>query len=174
MKISDIPKHERPRERLQRLGPSALTDAELLAILLRTGKKGTSAIQLAHELIQHFGSLHALLSATPSKISQISGVGPAKSSQLHAALELGKRYLLQKRPKKNRITNSKDAKQIIAFEMDHLKHEAFACLYMDAHNHILSFHRLFNGSITESKVYMGSVVQSALENQAVHVICAHN
>ncbi len=174
MKITDIPKQQRPRERLRRLGPNALTDAELLAIFLRTGKKGVSAIQLAHELIYHFGSLHALLSAKPSKICKISGMGPAKTSQLQAALELGKRFLLQKRPKKNRIINSKEAKELIALEMDHLHFEAFACLFLDAHNHIISFQRLFNGSVSESNVYIGSVVQSALEHHTVHLICAHN
>lgn len=174
MKITNIPKHERPRERLFRLGPSALSDAELLAIFLRTGKPGTSAIQLAYELINHFGSLAALMSADPTKLSQISGIGAAKSAQLQAILELGKRYLRQKRPKKNRILNSKEAKELISLEIDSLDREVFACLFLDAHNHIISFQRLFSGSVTESHVYLGTVVQAALEVRSVHVICAHN
>ena len=170
----DMPISERPREKLLQLGPSALTDAELLAIFLRTGTKKVSVIHLAHQIIDHFGSLRGLLVAQPHEISQFPGLGKAKTTQLLATLEMSKRYLREYPTCKKRLTTSNATKNYIALEICHLTYETFACLFLDAQNQIIAFERLFNGSTIESHVYISTVVKRALYYNAVHLICAHN
>lgn len=174
MKIMDMPISERPREKLLKLGPTALSDAELLAIFLRTGTQKLSAIRLAHQLIEYFGSFRELLTAEPHRIAQFPGLGEAKTAQLLATLEISKRFLKESPTKKTLLSSSQSIKDYLALEISHLAFETFACLFLDAQNRIIAFERLFNGSAVESHVYLGTVVKQALSHNTVHLICAHN
>ena len=147
MSITDWPEAERPREKLLAHGPRALSDAELLAIFLRSGTRGLSAVDLARNLILHFGGLRALLQADCDQLCAAKGLGPAKYAQLQAVLELARRHLGETLRRDDVLKAPQDTRQyLIARLCDHL-HEVFSCLFLDSRNRVISCEDLFRGSI---------------------------
>jgi len=174
MAISDWPEGERPRERLLAQGAEALSDAELLAIFLRTGVKGKSAVDLARDLIKQFGGLRQLLAADLKTFSQAKGLGDAKYAQLQACLEMSRRFLLEAIERDGPISNPQEAKQYLLVKMRDYEKEVFACLFLDTKNHVIKFDELFTGSLNSAEVHPREVVKQALNHNAHAVIFAHN
>ena len=174
MAITDWPENERPRERLLAQGAAALTDAELLAIFLRVGMKGKSAVDLARELIQHFGSLNRLFSATRDDFSAISGMGPAKYAQLQAVLEMSRRALAEEMKRSNAFSTPAAVRDYLRLHLAGLAHEVFLALWLDAQNCLIAAEELFHGTLTQTSVYPREVVKKALWHNAAAVVLAHN
>ena len=174
MAITDWPTSERPRERLLESGAESLSDAELLAIFLRTGVKGKSAVDLARELLNEFGSLRDLLSADVKNFCQAKGLGVAKYTQLQACLEISRRYLLESLDRGDPLTNPNQAKQFLLMHMRDYSKEVFACLFLDTKNCVIEFKELFSGSLNCAEVHPREVVKEALKFNAHAVIFAHN
>lgn len=174
MPITDWPEHERPREKLAVRGPDALSDAELLAILLRVGIAGKSAVDLARELLTQFGGVHALLSASPQDISKIKGLGPAKALQFQAALHLGKRALAEQLTRKPMLGSSLMVQNYLRLLFAGETSEVFMVVFMDAQNQLILAVPLFRGTLTHTSVYPREVVKAALHYNAAAVILAHN
>ena len=174
MAITDWPENERPRERLLAQGAAALTDAELLAIFLRVGMKGKSAVDLARELIQHFGSLNRLFSATRDDFSAISGMGPAKYAQLQAVLEMSRRALAEEMKRSNAFSRPAAVRDYLRLHLAGLAHEVFLALWLDAQNCLIAAEELFHGTLTQTSVYPREVVKKALWHNAAAVVLAHN
>lgn len=174
MAISDWPEGERPRERLLQLGAKALSDAELLAIFLRTGVKGKSAVDLARDLLIEFGGLRALLSTDLKTFSQAKGLGKAKFAQLQACLEMSRRFLQETLEREGPLSNPDDAKQFLLMKMRDYEKEVFACLFLDTKNCVIEFEELFVGSLHSAEVHPREVAKQALKYNANSVIFAHN
>lgn len=174
MSIRHWPVSERPRERLLSAGPQHLSDAELLAIFLRTGLPGKSAVDLARELLQEFGSLRALLTASQPQFCHFPGLGPAKFAILQAVLEMGRRHLWQHLQQKEAITDPIQAKQYIKARLRDYPYEVFAVLFLDNRHRCLQFVELFRGTIHGANVHPREVVRQALHYNAAAVILAHN
>ncbi|WP_018013411.1 RadC family protein [Teredinibacter turnerae] len=174
MAISDWPASERPREKLLERGPDALSDAELLAIFLRTGCKGRSAVDLARELLSTFGGLRALLAADCTAFCQGLGLGEAKYVQLQAVLEMSKRHLGETLQRQTQFANSQSVKDFLNSQLRHRRSEVFAALFLDSQHRLLSFDILFNGTIDGAAVYPREVVKKCLAHNAAAVIFAHN
>ncbi len=174
MAISDWPEEERPRERLLEQGAQALSDAELLAIFLRTGVKGKSAVDLARDLLTEFGSLRQLLSADLKTFSQAKGLGSAKYAQLQACLEMTRRFLRESLEREGPLSNPEDAKRFLLMRMRDYAKEVFACLFLDTKNRVIEFEELFVGSLHSAEVHPREVVKQALKHNANSVILAHN
>ncbi len=163
-----------PRERLLHHGASALSDSELLAILLRTGLPGLPVIQLAAKLLQRFGSIQRLLATSPQKLIAEPGLGLAKSAQLLAALELGRRNFAEPVQRGPVMDNPNAVRQFLCAELAAERREIFAALWLDAQHRVLRFERLFSGTIDSASVHPRVVVQQALEQDAAAVIFCHN
>jgi len=174
MAISDWPEGERPRERLLEQGAQALSDAELLAIFLRTGVKGKSAVDLARDLLNEFDGLRQLLCADLKTFSQAKGLGPAKYAQLQACLEMSRRFLRESLEREGPLSNPDDAKQFLLMRMRDYAKEVFACLFLDTKNRVIEFEELFIGSLHSAEVHPREVVKQALKHNANAVILAHN
>jgi len=174
MSIKDWPATERPREKLLAMGASALSDAELLAIFLRTGVTGKSAVDLARHLLNQFGSLRALMAADREHFSEALGLGPAKYAQLQAVLEMGRRHLAEAMVRESALEGPKAVRQYLKAMLRHEPHEVFACLFLDSKHKVLMFEKLFTGSINSASVYPRQVVKRALANNAAAVILCHN
>ena len=174
MPIIDWPEAERPREKLLQRGANALTDAELLAIFLRTGTHGVTAIDLAYNLLNDFSSLRNLFNADLDDFSQIKGIGPAKYVQLQAVLEMSKRYLRETLEKQDIIANPEDTRQYLKSQLRDKPYEVFAALFLDNRHQIIKFEELFRGTIDGASVYPREVVKKALEQNAAALIIAHN
>ena len=174
MGITDWPADERPRERLLQHGAGALSDAELLAIFLRTGMPGKSAVDLARELIGHFSSLARLFSATQAEFSAIPGMGPAKYAQLQAVLEMSRRALGEAMQQADSLASPAAVRDYLSLHLAHLKYEVFFVLWMDAQNRLIAAEELFRGSLTQTSVYPREVVRRALAHNAAAVVLAHN
>ena len=174
MAITDWPASERPRERLLESGADALSDAELLAIFLRIGTKGKSAVDLARELLNEFGSLRKLLSADINEFCQAKGLGEAKYTQLQACLEMSRRYLYESLDRDGPLSNPDQAKQFLLMRMRDYSKEIFACLFLDSKNRVIEYKELFSGSLTSAEVHPREIVKEALKNNAHAVIFAHN
>lgn len=174
MAITDWPSEERPREKLLLKGSNALSDAELLAIFLRTGFKGTSAVVLARQLLANFGSLRALLTATQSDFCSHKGLGNAKYAQLQAVLEMANRHLSESIKRGDCITSPADTMAYLRAQLRDQPHEIFACLMLDNRNRVITFRELFRGTIDGASVYPREVVKQALADNAAAVIFAHN
>ena len=173
--ISDWPTGERPRERLLAQGAGALSDAELLAIYLRVGIRGKSAVDLARELLQRFdGSLAALATASLGELAKTSGIGQAKAAQLKASFELARRALSQEMGRRDNFSSPDKVRDWLRLQLAHRPREVFVALWLDAQNQLLSSEELFAGSLTQTSVYPREVLKSALTHNAAAVILAHN
>lgn len=174
MSIRDWPAAERPREKLLEQGAASLTDAELLAIFLRTGVTGKSAVDLARHLLGEFGSLRTLLEADLAGFSQHLGLGPAKYAQLQAVLEMSRRHLAERLRRDSALESPQAVRDYLKAQLRHEPHEVFGCLFMDAKHRVLAFEVLFRGSIDSASVYPRQVVKRALANNAAALILTHN
>lgn len=174
MGIREWPAAERPREKLQRAGSAALSDAELLAIFLRTGMAGRTAVDIGRDLLARFGGLRRLLQAPPSELCACAGLGPAKAAQLHAALELGRRFLAEQLERGDVLTSPEATRAYLASRLRHLPHEVFTCLFLDNRHAVIVTEELFRGTIDGASVYPREVVRQALAHNAAAVIFAHN
>jgi len=174
MSIKDWPAAERPREKLLAMGSAALSDAELLAIFLRTGVTGKSAVDLARHLLNQFGGLRALLSADREHFSEALGLGPAKYAQLQAVLEMGRRHLAENMVRESALEGPRAVREYLKAMLRDEPHEVFGCLFLDSKHKVLVFERLFTGSINSASVYPRQVVKRALANNAAAVILCHN
>lgn len=174
MTIASWPISERPREKLFQHGTQALSDAEILSILFRTGSRGKTALDLARELLQEYGSLKKLCDAEASHLLQKHGLGKAKYALLKAALALGKRYQTEELPKGTQLKDSESTKRFLSDRLKHHTREVFATLFLDNQNRVICFEELFLGSLTEACVYPREVVKRALAHNAAKVILAHN
>jgi DNA repair protein RadC len=174
MAIADWPVHERPREKMLLRGAGALSDAELLAIFLRTGVKGKSAVDLARELLIRFGSLRSLLEADRQTFCDSPGLGEAKYIQLQATVEMSRRYLAEKIQRGDALQNPDDTRQYLMAQMRDHRQEVFACLYLDNRHRVISFDEMFYGTINMASVHPREIVQRALKHNASAVILSHN
>lgn len=174
MAITDWPVHERPREKLLQRGSQALSDAELLAIFLRTGVVGKTAVDLARELLQSFGSLRALLEAEQREFCQSPGLGLAKYVQLQACLEMGRRHLEATLRRGDALTDPQATQRYLIARLRAYPFEVFSCLFLDNRHRVLTFEELFRGTIDGASVYPREVVKRALAHNAAAVILAHN
>jgi DNA repair protein RadC len=174
MSIRDWPLAERPRERLLDQGAQALSEAELLAILLRTGNRGQSALDLARSLLVRFGSLRSLLSADRDQICATPGLGPTRYAALQAALELARRHYQQLMTAGSALSNPRATREFLRVRLRDLPHEVFCCVYLDNRNRVIGFEELFRGTIDGASVHPREVVKEALARNAAAVILAHN
>ena len=174
MAIHQWPKHQRPREKLLEKGSKALSDQELLAIFLRTGVSGMSAIDLASKLLTHFGGLGSLLSANQTSFCSVKGLGVAKYCQLKATLELTERYLGEQLRDNDIFTSPKQVEDYLSVQMRDYQREVFSVPLLDSRNQLLGYHELFHGTIDVTSVHPREVVKLALQKNAAAVIIAHN
>jgi DNA repair protein RadC len=174
MSIRDWPAAERPREKLLNRGAAALSDAELLAIFLRTGVAGRSAVDLARQLLSDFGGLRALLEADQSAFVRHLGLGPAKYAQLQAVLEMARRNLAESLHRESALESPQAVRDYLKARLRHEPHEVFGCLFLDAKHRVLTFEVLFQGSIDGASVYPRQVVKRALAHNAAALILTHN
>lgn len=174
MAITDWPEDQRPRERLVKHGAQALSDAELLAIFLRVGVKGKSAVDLGREMISRFGSLNGLFSAGLPEFSAINGLGLAKYTQLQAMLELARRSLVEELQVNDLLGSPQAVRQYLKLFLNHKQYESFAVLFLDVKNRLIVGQELFRGTLTQTSVYPREVVKAALSHNAASVILAHN
>ncbi|WP_426415577.1 RadC family protein [Aestuariirhabdus sp. LZHN29] len=174
MAITDWPVSERPREKLLAQGAGSLSDAELLAIFLRTGIPGCTAVDLARELLTRFGGLRALLEADQRQFCAGQGLGPAKFTQLQAVLEMARRHLASELERGEALTSSQSTRRYLSARLRHHQREVFACLFLDSQHRILGFEELFMGTIDAAAIYPREVVKRCLASNAAAVILAHN
>lgn len=186
MPLKDLPPDARPREKLLARGPSALSDAELLAILLRTGIQGKGVLQMAHELLQlkndsasghkdgGFGGISGLLHATADDLKRVKGLGPAKRSEIVAVLELARRAMAQQLQERTVFADPHAIKHYLKLHLAARSYEVFAVLFLDAQNRLLCMEEMFRGTLTQTSVYPREVAVRALHHQASAVVLAHN
>lgn len=174
MAINDWPEDQRPRERLIKHGAQILSDAELLAVFLRVGVSGKSAVDLGRDMIGHFGSLNSLFSAPLSTFSKINGLGPAKYAQLQAVIELARRSLSEELKAGEALSSPLAVKQYLQLLLAKKPYESFAVLFLDVKNRLIASEELFRGTLTHTSVYPREVVKAALAHNAASVILAHN
>tara|TARA_R110002072_G_scaffold269868_3_gene429643 strand:+ start:200257 stop:200931 length:675 start_codon:yes stop_codon:yes gene_type:complete len=174
MGIKDWPEKERPREKLLAGGPSSLSDAELLAVFLRTGTRGQTALDVARSLLVDFGGLTHILTATIDEFCRRDGLGPGKYVQFQAVLELARRYMSERLAESDALTNSDLTRDYLRARMRDYQHEVFACLYLDNQHRVTAMEELFQGTIDGAAVYPREVVKRCLHNNAAAVIFAHN
>lgn len=174
MSIKDWPLKERPRERLLDSGAASLSDAELLAIILGTGVKGRSSVDLARHLLEEFGSLTRILTSPLEEFCQHDGLGMAKYVQMRAMLELSQRHLREQLEERDVMSSSELTREYLRARLRHYPHEVFACLYLDNQHKVVRFEELFTGTIDGAAVYPREVVKRCLHHNAAAVIFAHN
>jgi len=173
--LKSWPSAARPREKLLKLGSASLSDAELLAIFLRTGVKGCNVVDLSRNLLSNFGSLANVFRASQQEFCQQHGLGNAKYVQLQACLEMSKRYLAEQLIQQgSALTSSQATKNYLISELRHETREVFAVLFLDNQHQVLKFERLFFGTLDAATVYPRIVVEHALKHHAAAVILAHN
>lgn len=174
MAITDWPAAQRPREKLVQQGASTLSDAELLAIFLRMGTAGKSAVDLAHDLLRHFGSLNGIFAASEREICSIHGMGISKYAQLQAIFEMSCRALAEQMQQRDVLSSPRQVRDYLCLKLGGLEHEVFVALFLDARNRVLAQEQMFTGSLTQTSVYPREVVKRALYHNAAAVIFAHN
>jgi DNA repair protein RadC len=189
MPLKDLPLESQPREKLLARGPGALSDAELLAILLRTGIAGKGVLQMAEELLQlknhsnsgnidagpgGFGGISGLLNATADDLKRVKGLGPAKRAEIVAVLELARRALAQRLQERAVFAEPNAVKDYLQLHLASRAHEVFGVLFLDSQNRLLALEELFRGTLTQTSVYPREVVIRALHHQAAAVVLAHN
>ena len=174
MAITDWPEGERPREKLLQQGVAALSDAELLAIFLRVGVTGKSAVDLARDLLTRFGNLNGIFSAGLAEISAVNGMGTSKFTQLQAIFEMSRRALKEQMQARDVLTSPQQVRDYLCLKLGSLTREVFVVLFLDAQNRVLAYEELFSGTLTQTSVYPREVVKRALHHNAASVIFAHN
>lgn len=174
MAINHWPEDQRPRERLIKNGPQHLSDAELLAVFLRVGVSGKSAVDLGREMITHFGSLNGLFSATLLQFAELHGLGPAKYAQLQAVMELARRSLGETLRDSEVLSSPQAVRQYLQLLLAKKPHECFTALFLDVKNRLLASEELFRGTLVQTSVYPREVVKAALAHNAASIIIAHN
>ncbi|MCP4538255.1 MAG: JAB domain-containing protein [Chloroflexi bacterium] len=172
--IKDLPVDERPRERLENAGEGALSTTELLAIILRTGMEGESVLNMAQRLLSHFGGLSGLARASFAELEAEKGLGKAKTAQLKAALELGRRMLLTSPEDRFVVRSPSDVAQLLMAEMSHLEQEHFRVIYLDTRNRLLGIETIYIGSLNASHIRVGEVFRDAVKRNCAAIIVAHN
>ena len=174
MSIKDWPTEDRPREKLLKLGPQALSEAELIAIFLRTGTRGRSALDVARDLLSNFGSLRSLLTAEKDILCKARGMGTARYATLQAVLELARRHFQELMHSGSVLANPQATRDFLHMRLRDLPHEVFCCLYLDNRHRVLAFEELFRGTIDGASVHAREVVKRALAHNAAAVILSHN
>lgn len=172
--MKDLPPELRPREKLLSHGPAALQDAELLAILLRTGTAGNGVLQMAQQLLDRFQGLGGLLRADGAALATVKGLGPAKRAELLAVLELARRTLAAEMVRRPVFDSPQAVRDFLRLELAELGHEVFAVLFLDAQHRLIRFEPMFRGTLTQTSVYPREVLKRALALDAAAVILAHN
>jgi DNA repair protein RadC len=173
-RITDIAESERPRERLERLGPHSLTNAELLGILLRVGIPGENAVQLGQRILIHFGGISGLHRASFEEVCAEHGIGKAKAAQIKAAIELGRRLVLESPDQRPVIHSPADAAAFVQYDMSALEQEELRVILLDTRNHILHIESIYRGSLNASQVRVGELFKAAIRRNAAAVIVVHN
>lgn len=174
MAITDWPAAERPREKLLELGVEALSDAELLAIFLRVGVTGKSAVDLARDLLTQFGSLNGIFAAPLNELTQVNGIGSSKYAQLQAIFEMSRRALNEEMQVKDILSSPQHVRDYLCLKLGGLTYEVFVVLFLDAQNRIVTTEEMFTGTLTQTSVYPREVVKRVLHHNAASVIFAHN
>ena len=174
MGIRDWPAAERPREKLIELGAEALSDAELLAIFLRVGVVGKSAVDLARDLLIKFGSLNGVFAATEYQLSQVHGIGASKYVQLQAIFEMSRRALSEQLQSRDVLNSPQAVRDYLVLKLGNLTKEVFLILFLDTQNRLVASEEMFSGSLKETSVYPREVIKRALHHNAASVIFAHN
>lgn len=172
--FKDLPAETRPREKLLARGPAALADAELVALLLRTGLPGLGVLKLSEQLLTRFGGLHGLLRAGPQELATVKGIGPAKRAELAAVLELARRSLQHELRLQPSFESPNQVKAYAQLQLGHLDHEVFAVMFLDAQHRLITWEEMFRGSLTQTSVYPREVVKRALAHNAAALILLHN
>ncbi len=173
-RITDLHETERPRERLAAQGAQALSNAELLAILLRVGVQGENAVQMGQRLLQDMGGLPGLHRATFDEVCQQKGIGPAKAAQIKAAIELGRRLAASQPQERPQITSPADAAALVQYEMSALEQEELRVFLLDTRNRVLDIRTVYRGSLNSSQVRVGELFRDAIRKNAAAIIVAHN
>ena len=174
MLLKDLPQDARPREKLLARGPGALSDAELLALLLRTGLPGKNALQMGQELMDTFGGVAGLLNTPAEDLKKIRGLGPAKRAEIVAVLELARRALDSQLKEKTVFHDPKAIRDYLQLQLGARQHEIFAVLFLDAAHRLIVLEEMFRGTLTQTSVYPREVVVRALTLNAASVVLAHN
>lgn len=174
MTILNWPAEERPREKLMARGAAALSDAELIAIFLGSGRRGRSAVDLGRDLLSRDGGLKSLLELDAAELSALPGLGAAKACRLHAALELGRRYLAVDLDRPHALSNPLACAEFVRARLGRYPYEVFACLFLDSRNRMIAFEELFRGSVNGTSVHLREVVRRCIAHNAAAVIFAHN
>lgn len=174
MLLKDLPQDARPREKLLARGPGALSDAELLALLLRTGLPGKNALQMGQELLSSFGGVSGLLNTPAEALKKIKGVGPAKRAEIVAVLELARRALASQLQEKTMFNNPQAIRDYLQLQLGSREHEIFAVLFLDTSHRLIVLEEMFRGTLTQTSVYPREVVVRALALNAANVVLAHN
>lgn len=174
MAITDWPASERPREKLIELGAQALSDAELLAIFLRMGVPGKSAVDLARDLLIQFGSLNGIYAASAKEIGLVHGMGLSKYAQLQAVFEMSRRALSEQIRKKDILSSPQQVRDYLILKLANEPKEVFLVMFLDAQNRLTATEEMFNGTLTQTSVYPREVVKRALHYNAASVMFAHN
>jgi DNA repair protein RadC len=173
-RITDLPEIERPRERLEKLGAHALTNAELIAILLRVGVRGENVVQVGQRLLQKFGGISGLHRTPFEELCQERGMGKAKTAQLKAAIELGRRLALESPEERPTITSPADAAALVSYEMAALEQEHLRVFLLDTRNRVLDIVEVYKGSVNSAQVHVGEVFKAAIRRNAAAIIIVHN
>ncbi|WP_028101816.1 RadC family protein [Pseudoduganella violaceinigra] len=174
MAIPDWPASERPRERLIRQGAASLSDAELLAVFLRTGIPGKDAVALARDALNRFGSLHALLAASLTEFCVVPGLGAAKYAQLQATMELARRAIAEQLAERHVLGSPQAVREFLSLRMRGKPYESFHVLFLDVKNRLIEARELFRGTLTHTSVYPREVVREALAYNAAGLMLVHN
>ena len=174
MAITDWPEGERPREKLLSQGPQALSDAELLAIFLRVGVVGKSAVDLARDLLTEFGSLNGIFNAGRDELTAVNGMGDSKYVQVQAIFEMARRALTEQMRQRDALTSPQQVRDYLCLKLGGMTREVFVVLFLDAQNRVTAQEELFAGTLTQTSVYPREVVKRALHHNAAAVIFAHN
>ncbi len=172
--LKGLPSDARPREKLLARGPAALGDAELLALLLRTGMAGKHVLQLAQELLDTFGGIAGLLATDVAALKAIKGLGPAKQAEIAAVMEIARRALAQPLQQRALLNDPQAATDFLRLQLGDRPHEVFALLLLDSQHRLIAFEELFRGTVNQASVYPREVVLRALHHQAAAVVLAHN
>ena len=174
MLLKDLPQEARPREKLLSRGAAALSDTELLALLLRSGIPGKNVLQLAQELVDRFGGVAGLLHTPAEALKTVKGLGPAKRAELVAVLELARRALAQQLTQKPLFNTPQAVRDYLQLQLGGLHHEVFAVLFLDSQHRLIALEEMFRGTLTQTSVYPREVVKQALTLNASSVVLAHN